>query len=491
MTTSDDVTFVSRSSPISLISHVIPRSFSSTTPRSFSRTNGRYESIRQRKLLAISIGKSICNSKNNTKAIIKDYKAPLSFIWYHGQTKYEWINLHTHTEWTESPKQPFIPNNDYIPPSFTVGEVVSVRSDLEQYNNAGFDPWFIAIVINYCEISRRYLLDYCDTIRHDVMEWRWCRDQDTTTYEGKVNKNIQDRIEDYRLKRITPCTPPPFDPAVYGMDPTFVISHDITSTSTGSDYVDASEDSDIVNVREITPSRNRKRKRKTKHTTKHRKKRKVHVNSIIFPYKVKKTDHVQTPQHIVMIAIDKLHRLYNVDIGNSFRLYDVAPYKCPIDLLDCKLWHSSFIICNPPYSNPQPYIKQCIEFSGGGRIAVMILPYGGNKIYWEKYVFPNVAVSIVIRFAFIGFPTPPRFPVCLVFFAGGAKKDAEELSPHGYINVERWKAQTSRDSLIRLQRIANEQVIRLDTYLEECDPTRYSELMKRRERYFRDNMQGV
>ena len=75
----------------------------------------------------------------------------------------------------------------------------------------------------------------------------------------------------------------------------------------------------------------------------------------------------------------------NIDTKHSGLLIGDRIVECHGNML-IDPWYIASYYCNPPYSNPEPFIKKAAEESLKGSIIVMLLPTDTSTIAFMKYI---------------------------------------------------------------------------------------------------------
>lgn len=99
--------------------------------------------------------------------------------------------------------------------------------------------------------------------------------------------------------------------------------------------------------------------------------------------------------------------------------FDPCPSNPTFDGL--KVDWKSPTYCNPPYSNPEPWIRKAIEEAKKGVDVVMLLRADPSTRWYRLLMEADVNVYIAFfnrRIRFKGANGSPNFPVMLVFLEG-------------------------------------------------------------------------
>ena len=72
--------------------------------------------------------------------------------------------------------------------------------------------------------------------------------------------------------------------------------------------------------------------------------------------------------------------------------------------------------CNPPYSNPRPWVEKAIATAAKGRRVVMLLKHDSSTEWWRLlHEAGAMFCPIIGRLKFSESTTPANFPSVLVF----------------------------------------------------------------------------
>ena len=173
-----------------------------------------------------SIGQRIlvhCDHESKPRpATIRDYDSSrkTTQLWF--ETKehhFENVDLLSLSSWdVPSPPRPlskqldFVPSTDWQPIIWRLGQRVLVRFD----GKIGRGQHFAAFVDGYDPRSRRHHVNYGDT-----SEWVWATKQRVCAHDEKLDEHLERKLNAFRAKQCK-IQAPPFEPAMYGLDESFV-----------------------------------------------------------------------------------------------------------------------------------------------------------------------------------------------------------------------------------------------------------------------------
>lgn len=90
------------------------------------------------------------------------------------------------------------------------------------------------------------------------------------------------------------------------------------------------------------------------------------------------------------------------------------------------------VYCNPPYSNPEPWMRRCFEHYQGTGLPVVALVKGDwSTQWWQRYVRKGARCELARRVKFDRPDKPPmvaNFPSALVYWGSRPRQDFEEKS---------------------------------------------------------------
>ena len=95
-----------------------------------------------------------------------------------------------------------------------------------------------------------------------------------------------------------------------------------------------------------------------------------------------------------------------LDLFKGF--YDPTPLNAKVDALEIEWKDRTY--CNPPYSNPKPFIEKAIEENKKGKLIVMLLPVDTTTEWY--LLLKNVQAHIILpneRLKFNGSNKPARW----------------------------------------------------------------------------------
>eukprot|EP01084_Bolivina_argentea_P064340 117358_1 len=214
------------------------------------------------------------------------------------------------------------------------------------------------------------------------------------------------------------------------------------------------------------------------------------IDEQLFPYSVKPSDHKETPITVKSVIVWALETYYPEYYTRGDVIYDGSPFKCCIDCNDYRLYPNSVIFDNPNYSAPWPQVIQLrLHSKHNNQIGVGLIPFGGNKKYWEEHIWPYIDRSITLRnFAFVGYKGQPMFNTVIVFFKPNRPINVYGEHNMGTVNVKKWVNDRKEEGEYnKFKRIATENIIRFDDYLREKKPNVYKKLSKKAEEYIENN----
>lgn len=153
-------------------------------------------------------------------ATIRDYdpKTKLSHIWHETKDhKFEDVDLLHLEDWDIATTKPlseqmqFVPDDEWIPVNWEMGQRVSVKFD----GKFGRGLEFTAFIDGFDPQSRRHHINYGDTT-----EWIWATRDRVAVYDGECEQYVEELRREF--KRTQKCrAPPPWNPKLYGLSGSF------------------------------------------------------------------------------------------------------------------------------------------------------------------------------------------------------------------------------------------------------------------------------
>ena len=376
---------------------------------------------KKKRIMPWLIGLKIKN-QNGRIGSIRDYRVDGSsktrIWWQDDPTESIWVNLHHDPRWEYVKLDLKMPPTNSASPIFTFHQVVEVKCNLGT-NRRSYE----AFINGYDGISNMYHVQYTDS-----SEWLWSHNR-VTPLCGEASNALKEAMEADLEERIEiqDLTPPPFDSEAYAR------------------HQSKSQKSSRKNNRKRKrPETSQKSLSDVPAATGRAKRAKQDIlcpSPSPYPYPVRQKDHVATVDVLRALIMYQL-RTNQQHIGyHGEDLWDPCPLRSPRDLCDYKLWSGKTLFVNPPWSKygSQVFLRERMQHDG---LSVFLVPYGGNKLYWEHYVWKKAILIVSLRsYAFAGYNSQPAFPTCLLFFNPNVTPFDLQHHPTTHINVKKWAQQ--------------------------------------------------